>query len=69
MAQKNWINIWKKINLEPNLIPYIHEMNYQPNIKAKTIKGRGNKKKSVFANFYRKDIFRNKGVLTAKQKH
>lgn len=52
MAPKNWINIWKKINLEPNLIPYIHEMNCQPNIKTKTIKGWENKKRIVFANFY-----------------
>lgn len=39
---------------EPNLIPYIHEMNYQPNIKDKTVKGWGNKKRNVFALLQRK---------------
>ena len=38
MVQENWINIWKKIKLDPNLTPYIHEVNCQHNVKAKTIK-------------------------------
>lgn len=51
-------------NLDPNLIPYIHEVNCQPNIKAKTKKHLGEKNwRILFVYLDRQGFCRNKKVL------